>query len=136
MKPNLNEVKCNKCGWLHFTWSLEKTLQNIEDFNKYFESLPAEVQKNCYGNQRSKLHKYTHCMRCGNIYTNFSTATKEDGELGTTLNPLLAPEVDIVKVLEYIRIWEPEEYELMNISGNDSSANSQLTELAKKRIFK
>jgi hypothetical protein len=60
-----NLVKCKKCKWVHF----EAEEPNVHPEYKY------EPPRNCF--------------RCGNDYTDFEDALKEDLPNGSTIQPIL-----------------------------------------------
>lgn len=85
-------VKCVKCGWIHFVVSREKALNEVHEFNKYFNSLSKEQQEKFYGGQGSSLESYEKCMRCGNSHENFVfVIDPKEVPYGSTINPLISP---------------------------------------------
>lgn len=86
-------LKCDNCGYIHFEISLEKASDEVERFNKYFDSLTKDQQMLYYGGHKSSLETYMECIRCGGHHRNFSDATRLDIDDidGHTINPILSP---------------------------------------------
>lgn len=82
---------CNKCGWVHFTKTIEEVAKELDTFNAWFMCQSAET-KHHYGNKPSQLINYISCFRCNNNYKDFhdyDTATDAD-VYGSTIQPILS----------------------------------------------
>jgi hypothetical protein len=80
---------CNSCGWVHFGVTREFAEAEVAKFNAYFDTLTEEKREACYGNIKSHIKNYEHCMVCGEPYTNFRDGVEGDCPYGCTLNPII-----------------------------------------------
>lgn len=94
-----NYAKCAKCGWLHFNMSLEKCLQWEQEWVYHFNRM-TEEQRGYYGLKESppKIEdEYMSCFRCGNTYKDFIDAVESDAPNGSTIQPILYREEELVR---------------------------------------
>ena len=89
MRNKFNEVTCLTCGWVHIELPLEFVIEQVVEFNAYFDSLPADVQEKDYGGRRSDILDYTKCKHCGGSYRNFRDFEEGDCPAGVTIGPIL-----------------------------------------------
>ena len=78
-----------QCGWVHFSRSLEAVTKEVDSFNNYYNSLPADKQELFYGSRPSSVDNYKFCFRCGNSYKNFRDAKDSEIPSGSTIQPIL-----------------------------------------------
>ncbi len=97
MLNSLRDVTCNSCGWVYVAVSLDYATDQITKFNKFFSTLPKEVQINLYGGNGASLKEYLHCW-CGNSYKNFRDFKPGDCPDGCTIGPILDRDENSVKV--------------------------------------
>jgi len=83
------ERTCNKCGWVHFAVTREHAENEVKTFNDYFDTLTEEEQQRNYGGKCSSIKQYEQCFFCGNDYTDFRVAEKDDCPIGVTLGPII-----------------------------------------------
>lgn len=88
MLNNCTLVTCLKCGEVYFEVSREFAIDEVERFNKYFDSLPKNEQDDYYGGIKSKVSNYEFCW-CKNIYTNFRDFKMGDCPDGVTISPII-----------------------------------------------
>ena len=82
-------VTCNKCGWVHFTVTLDYATKQVQQFNEYYNTLTVEKQQMYYNGKPSSVYQYFKCMSCGNDYKNFRPFREGDCPDGVTINPIL-----------------------------------------------
>lgn len=85
----MKEVTCCKCGWVHYEMSMEEIVQNVKTFNDYYDTLTETEQQTYYGGNKSSIERYTKCLNCGNIYTDFRDSKEGDCPDGCTINPIM-----------------------------------------------
>jgi hypothetical protein len=85
----MSQVTCKKCGSVAFEVTRKYAVQEVSDFNEYFDSLPFKEQDQYYGGRRSSILNYEHCGRCGASYKEFRTFQEGDCPDGCTLNPII-----------------------------------------------
>lgn len=85
---SLDYEHCNKCGWVHFTYTRKQAQQEVDDFNRFYDQA-SEDTKQHYGG-RSTINSYEKCFNCGNHYTNFSDGIGDKEIQGVTLQPKIA----------------------------------------------
>lgn len=90
----MKNVKCRKCGWVHFERSLADVSNEIVRFNNWFYQQPDKVRE-MYGGKPSSLEGYTCCFRCDNSYKDFVDADEGDVPYGSTIQPILSREADL-----------------------------------------
>ncbi len=83
-------VICKFCKWVHFEVSRKYAKKEVEDFNRYFDTLGKEKQEEYYGGKKASIRNYERCMLCGTCYHNFRRAKKSEIPLGSTLNPIIS----------------------------------------------
>lgn len=83
-----NLVTCNSCGWVSFAVSREYAVNQVKEFNEYFDSLDAE-SKRLYGNQKADFDFYERCFRCGGSFLNFRETKEGDCPEGCTIGPII-----------------------------------------------
>ena len=72
-----------------FEVSRKYAVQEITDFNEYFDSLSEKEQDQFYGGKRSNIMNYEHCGVCNGSYKNFREFKVGDCPDGCTLNPII-----------------------------------------------
>jgi hypothetical protein len=82
-----NLVKCNNCGYIMFTRTLEEVKAEVDRFNAYYSAQPREVQEHFAG--RSSISNYLRCLCCSGPYTGFSPVDPTKVPEGITINPIL-----------------------------------------------
>ena len=98
----MRNVTCKKCGWVHFSMSRAEAQENVDSFNRYFDSLPYETQKANYGGitfvddkpvygepRKSSIESYERCFNCRGPYTNFRPSVDGDCPNGCTIQPII-----------------------------------------------
>ena len=93
---NSKSVKCKKCGWIHFSVSLEYCKAWEKDWEVFWATLE-ERGRDAYGclSGPPKIEDtYLTCHCCGGSYKDFTEATEEDRDkvYGSTINPILERE--------------------------------------------
>jgi uncharacterized OB-fold protein len=82
-------VTCKNCGWVHFPLTREEAIEEVEKFNKYFDSLTEQKQKYYYNGRKSDISHYEKCFNCGGDYTNFRLSIDGDCPDGVTIQPII-----------------------------------------------
>lgn len=90
----MKNVKCRKCGWVHFERSLTEVSNEIVNFNNWFYQ-QTEAVREMYGGKPSSLDGYTACFRCNNTFRDFEDAEDGDVPYGSTIQPILSREAEI-----------------------------------------
>jgi hypothetical protein len=80
---------CNKCGWVYFGVSREYAENQLNEFNRYFDTLSREDQELYYGGKDSDISQYEKCW-CGNDYTNFRDSREGDCPDGVTISLIIS----------------------------------------------
>lgn len=80
---------CNKCGWVHFSYTRKEAQDEVDKFNEFFNTLSEEKQKSYYNGIGASIKSYEHCFRCGASYTEQRIALKEELPLGSTIQPII-----------------------------------------------
>lgn len=83
-------VTCNRCNWVSFAVTKAYAEQQVEEFNKYYDSLPVEEQEMYYGGRKSGLHNYT-CQLCGGL--DFRKSEPGDCPDGCTIGSVICDEL-------------------------------------------
>ena len=83
-------LTCPKCGWTHFGVSRVYAVQNVKNFNDYYNSLSPEKQEDFYGNKMAEIGHYEHCFNCGAMYKTFER--RNNAPEGCTIQPIIFPE--------------------------------------------
>ena len=84
------EVTCNKCGWVHFAISRTHAEREVEEFNKFYDTLSPELQQEYYGGKGSTITQYEHCFFCGNTFKDFRISKPGDCPVGCTIQPIIS----------------------------------------------
>lgn len=85
----INEVTCNRCGWVHFRVRREDAEAEVKRFNAYFDALPDKTKKDYYGGKKAGMKTYERCFFCGQTDGDFRPAIKGDCPIGCTLQPVV-----------------------------------------------
>lgn len=85
----MKNVLCIKCKWVHFEVSRQKAEDEVDTFNKYFDSLDKEKQEEFYGGVGSSIKNYEHCFCCQGSYKNFREANDDEIPYGSTIQPII-----------------------------------------------
>lgn len=85
----IKEFTCNKCGRVHFGVTLNYAKNEVETFNKYYDTLTPEKREQYYGSNPSTLKQYECCSFCGNHFSNFRPSLVNDAPAGVTLGPII-----------------------------------------------
>lgn len=83
---------CLKCGWVAFGITRERAKNEVESFNKYFDTLTEKEREDFYGGRRSLIRSYERCFLCGGPHTNFRDSKEGDCPNGVTLQPIVVEE--------------------------------------------
>ena len=62
-------VTCKKCGWIHVLLTRAQAQEDVESFNRYFDSLPQKTTLEYYGGRRATMEPYEKCFSCGSPET-------------------------------------------------------------------
>ncbi len=91
MNREITHVVCSHCGWVHFSVSLAYAEEQIQAFDRYYQTLSQQAQSEYYGNKKATLKEYTDCNLCGQSGLTARLATqKEINQVaGCTLGPLV-----------------------------------------------
>jgi protein-arginine kinase activator protein McsA len=92
MKRKINKfnyVICKFCNWVHFKVSRKYAINEVNKFNKYFNSLSKEDQVLFYKNTKASIRNYECCNLCGTCYHNFRRAKKNELPNGSTISPII-----------------------------------------------
>lgn len=81
-------ITCKSCCWVYMGVSLGYARNQVETFNRYFDTLTLQGQQDYYGGKRSSLKTYFKCW-CGNPYRNFREYKPGDCPSGVTIGPIL-----------------------------------------------
>lgn len=91
--PITRSLICDGCGWVHFGVSLQYAMNEVKEFNYYYDKLSKEDQVNFYGGNKSHIKNYTYCFSCGSLFTRMRPLKKTDKGCpdGSTIQPILDP---------------------------------------------
>lgn len=85
----MNNIRiCNQCGWAHFGRTRQEVEQEADDFGRYIQTQPPEVQAQFgFGplskqqrewSREEQIKSSARCFRCGNDHKNFHDETPND----------------------------------------------------------
>ena len=86
IKPLLGYVTCNKCKEVRMGVSIHFAVDEVNDFNRYYDGLSPEKQLE--RGSRSDIANYLKCG-CGNPHTNFRPSLDSDCPDGCTICSIL-----------------------------------------------
>ena len=73
MKTKIDKLlSCNKCGRVHFVVSKDYARSAVEEFNRYYDTLPEYIQNKYYNGEPVTMQSYETCVKCGNSYKDFT----------------------------------------------------------------
>ncbi len=86
----MKNVKCNKCGWVHFEVSAEYVRKWEADWLLFFNTKDAEWLES-YGITTSppSTDIYLKCFRCGGSYKDMRDTLGNEVPNGSTIQPIL-----------------------------------------------
>jgi hypothetical protein len=90
LPEDLGYLKCTKCGWIHFKVTRKYAEEEVKSFMDFFDSLSSE-KKLHYGNKPASVASYEKCFRCGTSHEQAVEADDSDVPLGSTIQPMIAP---------------------------------------------
>lgn len=77
---------CTKCGTVHMAYTREQAEISVENFNRYYDTLTPELQKEYYGGKGASVLDYQQCW-CGS--KNFRAFKEGDCPEGVTIGPVI-----------------------------------------------
>lgn len=92
---DITERTCNKCGTVHFAVTREHAENNVDQFNKFYDTAGYHVQQ--YYGRRATITSYEHCSKCGNTYLNFRLSKENECPIGCTLSPIIKTSNENIK---------------------------------------
>lgn len=79
---------CNRCGWVHFIVSRKYAIQQVKEFNVYYDALDQET-KNMFGGKGATMETYERCFSCGQTDEDFRPFKEGDCPTGCTIQPTI-----------------------------------------------
>lgn len=83
----MREVTCNNCGWVHMAVTRSYAVNQVKEFNDFYETLSTEYKCNYAG--PASIGSYEKCFYCGGSYLNFREFKEGDCPDGVTIQPIL-----------------------------------------------
>jgi hypothetical protein len=70
-------------------YSRAQAEKEVNDFNRYFDTLTEQQRYDNYGNTRASITRYEHCFSCGVSYKNCRPSKEGDCPRGVTLQTII-----------------------------------------------